>query len=286
MPTSRQRRDQGLTGAFEERIAGLFGGGGSDDDILSRAADAAGLYSETPDQRSPIGVPNDYVAKREHDMRGMSPTAVEGWNQREGWKPLYFDGDQFTPGNLDPGQIEELQRDLQEIGLLKPGYRKRVWDAESVEAYAMLLAYANQNGLTRDQALAKYKAGEMTVDPTEGPDPLVVREPNRLDVNAAIREASINMTGTGWDPRAIEAATNAYIAEVRRPQEQAYAMEVARYNAANGGEPAAGGTIVEPPSAQAFAEDYIRKQDPTGVQAEEGLGLLASIYQNINGWSG
>lgn len=291
-----------MTGAFEEAIAGLFGGdsGGGGDWVEELAQQIlAGTGVET---RTPIGVPDGYLAPpKKYNTQGMSPRAIEGsvedgrgggWNQRTaGWAPLYFDGDQYMPGTLDPGKIAELQADLAAIGLLKPGYRKNVWDAESADAYAQLLAYANQNGLTREQALAKYQAGEGGLDGEGDPygerdpyGPLIVKEPNRMDVEQTMREAYLNLTGQGGNPQAIQAATEAYIQAVRAPQEQAYEMEKAAYEAGQMGGVSAGGTVTEAPSPTAFATDWVQKNDPQGVATESGLAYIKDIMTNIQGW--
>lgn len=277
-------------------IGGGGGGGGGLGGFGSRPDSSNRPHND----RSPIGVPDDYLAVRPQDLTGMSATAGEGW--AAGGKghgsmvdrpPRYFEGAEWTPAGLSPQAIRELQMQMAMTGLLNSDFNPGVWDDPSVDAYKQLLSFANARGVTWEAALELYTqsvsetGGRIQWDPatgqfvpagsggtgTAGPPPLITRTTDPLVLKQIFRSAAIEQLGTGWDQTRVDSAVQAYNQlEVQRQQEL-YDMQVA--NMGQG----VSGSVVEIPSAEAWIGSYIEGQDPAGQQANSMLNYTGEAIQ-------
>lgn len=116
---------------------------------------------EQEDDLGFIGMPKGYVPTRPGYGGPVSPAQAErlaaGGRTREPQitPPRYKTGAEMEPRSYSPEMIARLQQQLAGAGLIGPStrYRLGVWDSTSVNAYKQLLGYANQGGLSREDAL-------------------------------------------------------------------------------------------------------------------------------------
>lgn len=248
------------------------------------------------DVGSPIGVPSGYIATTPSPYhRGMSAleAGADPGGLPMGQQPArYFDGDQYMPRKFTPQRIWELQQELARIGFLTGPFQKQVWDQPTADAYAKVLAYANQQGLTEQAALFKLTATgpegsgmRFTVDEQgrivplgsdTGRAPLVARKTDPEVLETVFRKATTELLGEAWDPNRIRGMVAAYNQmEIQRQQDM--------YEAG-----AEGGTVVDIPSPESYAETQIEQQDPEtrqkymGMQfASEAARLMSSTAWGI-----
>lgn len=190
--------------------------------------------------------------------------------------PRYFDGDQWIPASMPPDQLAGLQRRMVQAGLLKPGQAQLgVWDAVSMDAYTRLLAFANASGLLAEQALDRWGQAH-AADPNAGRAPLTKQVSSLEELRPAIRKAFIDTLGAGISQDQIDRLAGEYQRIQGGAQEQAYNMQDT------------GGTVVQPPSADAFAVAKAKEQNPLGAQEHDLIGQggpLDSFRSLIGGWS-
>lgn len=269
----------------------------------------------TPQRGEPLGVPRGYVATVERRYspnwqypyvltRPMQPgmARIRDYEQA----PRYFDGMQYAPASEPVEDIIEKQRLMVIAGILDPsdGFMLGVWDPTTVDAYTTLLEYANQSGLTADQALRRWAespgtmgggagrngeggGGDFTIDEngnivpfeeTFVPPPLEVRTTNKDDLRRVFRQAVINSLGRGWSDEQINELVEAYNWKEIAVQQEAYQHEVDIMERDFLGERTEGGETLVPssaardvfmPSPETYIEDEARRRDPAGFQATQ-----------------
>lgn len=221
----------------------------------------------------PIGVPSNYT-----------PPGFE-W-RLAGQPEPYTDGDQFMGANKSPADIANLQRALAAVHLLDQ-FRIGVWDEETASAFEALLAYANQTGLSWERALQQMQSegfGVATVDEngnvipgtggSGGSGGLPVRVSDPAQLRATFREVAAAMRGQALTDQQYDQMVAAYQAVERRAQEREYdlaagAVGDARYE------------VVNPPDAQAWAEEEVRRLDPSGVMSRDTLDRMDQFFALI-----
>lgn len=118
------------------------------DNILASRPAAAAVEE---DNLGYIGMPKGYVATR------TGPISIRQAERGQGRiaTPRYKVGSEMEPRSYSPENIARLQQQLALAGLIGPETRFRlgVWDSTSINAYKNLLAYANQGGTSREDAL-------------------------------------------------------------------------------------------------------------------------------------
>jgi hypothetical protein len=135
------------------------------------ASQPAGSTAPEEDDLGFIGMPKGYVATTGTPYTG-GPMGLDQIARRsipQIKPPKYRTGSEMSPGSKSPELIARLQQQLAMAGLIEPSTRFRlgVWDQPSISAYRELLAFANRNGIDREQALQTYlanpamKPGEM-----------------------------------------------------------------------------------------------------------------------------
>jgi hypothetical protein len=222
---------------------------------------------------APIGVPDGYA----------SPNAAGnvGWGSMA---PRYTDGDQFQGANRNPGDIANLQRALAAARLLSGGFRIGTWDDATAAAFEALLAYANQTGLEWQRALQRLQGAVATVDEDGNVIPgaggggagggLPVRVSDPATLRNTFREVASAMRGQALSDGEYDQMVAAYQAVERRAQEREYdlsqgAVGDERYE------------IMNPPDAQTWAEDEVRRRDPSGVMGRDTLDRMDQFYALI-----
>lgn len=197
--------------------------------------------------------------------------------------PRYFDGDQWAPASLPPEQLAALQKAMVQAGLLKPGQAQLgVWDQPSMSAYTELLAFANASGSDVATALKQWGTAH---DQQPGGDiraPLTVRVTNPDDLKAVFRKSVIDTLGQGWDSDKIDRMVAAYQGVETEAQQQQYAMT----GSGSQTDPGTGGTVVNPPNPQTFAETQARQENPDLAQEHDSLGFIDAFNQLVGKWSG
>lgn len=220
---------------------------------------------------SPIGVPQGYTQP--------------GWYNPDG-QIRYHDGDQFMGANQSPAEIANLQRSLAQAGLLD-AFHMGVWDDPTAAAFEQVLAYANQTGLPWERALRQMLQGDITtVDENGnlisgagggagGGGQLQIRVSDPATLRATFKQTAAAMRGQALSDQQIENMVAAYQAVERRSQEHAYAASEA-----------AGATgrfeIVDPPDPQTWAEEEVRRIDPSGVMTRDTLDRMDQFFALIN----
>jgi hypothetical protein len=168
----------------EEPPAG--GGAGSGGDPRAPIDPRTGL----PTTRAPLGVPEDFQGPRRSGP--INPST----GQRGNYK--FREGDEFTIARMPSEQRAKYQKLMEQAGLLAPGsYRLGDVDNVTLEAWAMVLGYANQNDwVSWDEALMHLIQGaeEGGFDPTgEGErPPLVTRLSNPDELKALADDVARN----------------------------------------------------------------------------------------------
>jgi hypothetical protein len=124
-------------------------------DLLSTAPTAPA--ADSGDDLGFIGMPKGYVPVRPGVGGPVSIRQAERGVQYGPviTPPRYRMGDEMEPRSYSAEMIARLQQQLAAAGLIGPETRFRVgvWDSTSVNAYKNLLGYANQGGISREDAL-------------------------------------------------------------------------------------------------------------------------------------
>jgi len=236
-----------------------------------------------------IGVPPGYST--DVDISDYTDIFGDPWGGggKVNRRPIYQDGDELLPANYGPDKIADLQEALAEVGLLPAGssIRFKVWDDTSQQAFAALLAYANQNGLHWTTALNKLRAaqdqggGAFTVDENGrivpvGSDKelLPTSTTPKEELEPVFRQAVIDTLGQAWGEDQIQSMVSAYQQEEIARQRQAYAAEGTTNN------------VEQMPSPEAFIQQKAYDANPGRAQAESGLKYIDEFQQLLGQWRG
>lgn len=211
---------------------------------------------------SPIGVPIDYKAPTSHSVVIGVPGTVQRTSTENVYgTPLltnpYMPGDEFAPAG-DLNAIPIIQADMIAAGLLnKSDVRVGVWDAASASAYKDVLAFANQQGVSAQEALTILVSNPPLGKPGTGRAGQVVSYTNPADIASGYQNVSQQLTGQ-------EQPTADFQDYFHGQEAAANASAVGAHNAALGG-----GTqsYVQPPSVSSAAQQYVLEHDPSQVLA-------------------
>ena len=233
-----------------------------------------------------IGVPKGYGApvqgprvKPNVYAHGYSYGAGQ-YPQQPLIRPQYFDGDQYKLRGMAPSEIFELQQLMAGAGLLTGSFTGRVWDEKSADAYAKVLAYANQHGLSEGQALLELTGGggrdggapgRYTVDENgnlvpvgseAARAPLVARTTDPRTLELMFREISMNMTGQSLNSAQVKSLASAYNQMEVQRQQAAYDKQLT------------GGTVVDIPAGEPWLQAEMEERYPGQVEDYSALKLL------------
>jgi hypothetical protein len=228
----------------------------------------------------PLGVPYGYVAGAEGHIaaqgnHGSLGTGGPG-SAPSARPPLYYEGDEYVGASRPPGDIANLQRALARVGLLQGSFLMGRWDDVTSEAFKALLSLANRQGATWEETLRQLEqqGGGMTYVDEYGnvltgdaarraaAGPLEVRVSDPATLRQTFREVATARRGQGFSDGEYDRMVAAYQAVERRAQEREYELRAgavgdARYE------------VVNPPDPAAWAEEEVRRLDPSGVVSND-----------------
>lgn len=262
----------GRRGAGSGRDAGTGGRPSLDDYRDDEEDDSAGP--------APIGVPRDYVIPRQGARMG-SADASERWaDVQYDVKPRYWTGDQWTTvRSLRPEDRASLQLVLKQMGLIPQGTSVVLgaWDDPSASGFREVLAWANTNGVTWQQALeqmlvSRDQFGDLEASGEELPA-FTAEVANPEDIKRAFREGMKSRLGVGQvEEDRLERAVAAY-------QRQQIDAQRSQYNAQTGG----GGTVTAPMDFETFADIEAKKADPTAYDSRKVVGAADYFVKKLRG---
>lgn len=224
----------------------------------------------------PGGLPSEYRGGH----KGYSPSARRA--------PIYKQGDEYRPRNADPNAIFATQQALASMGLLTGHFTGKVWDEPTAAAWRKVLEYANQAGITDEQAMvelghAAERGGRFTVDDAgnvvpigsdgAAPPPLITHVTDPKIVKEIFRQSAIQIAGIGWDDKRLTQAAATYNALERHAQEAAYNAEL--HNKST--------EVVDVPNPSDYAEAMVRDADPEAVQEHDALSYAGQAMQFLTG---
>lgn len=229
-----------------------------------RSSSEPGYIGMRPGQRGPRGT--------------ASISTIMGAPESEwGRLPRYQSGAEYSPLN-NPEGILQLQAQLVSIGLLdEDNVRPGVWDSKSANAYRNVLSFANQQGLTAQEAM-RLMANNPTLGELKGSAgskraPLTVQLTNPLDIAATAQATAQKMLGRYLSQEDLKPLIERVQASERGAQQKAYTM---------GG--AEGGTVVTPASVESESEDYFKKnygEEAMGYAAVEAMNEFYSLLGSV-----
>lgn len=255
--------------------------------------------------RRPIGVSDDFLAIRQQPGRQMGLSAAAGGavvddlgtvplgrQRSQAIKPRYFEGDQFSPAGQSPEQIARIQSQLVAAGLIEEGeYWAGFWDAATSSAYTMVLGYANQSGLTADDAIrrlqetlpdsvkearAKKKAMEVFQAP-----PFMAPDPAKLAQD--VKETFRRRLGRDPTPEDLASMTAALGDSYRQAYDAEVAAARAHFNAQLGKGPA-GTTVQDVDPASRFLQVFEERYQPELARfdaLEEARVNQANVFASL-----
>lgn len=235
------------------------------EDLLSQ------LQGGATEQSSSIGVPSGYVAKR---VTQQSQSDVFG-NQTvvTPMAPLYSEGMQYDPAAYSPDDIQRLQIQLFNAGMLDFNYRPGVWDDKSTKAYESVLAMANQSGLDKDAMITRLVETRSDTSSRQA-QVLTVRNPD--EIAQVVKSASSKILGRGLTDTEVQRLVNGY-QEVDREYQERY--NAAQEAAALGQQPA---PVQEAPTADTYVEDELQQLYPQEATEQRYLGRMRDFYSFIS----
>jgi len=244
------------------------------------------------DTESYIGIPDDYLTQRTRYVRRTgvamdrgtrAPVVAEGPVRSPiGQAPSvpsnpamaerrYKSGEERTlVAGLSPERIAQLQRQLVNAGLLTGRVVLGVWDDSSATAFRQVLAIANVNGYTADEAL-QYVATQSALpenilgDSTDTRAPLSVQLSSPADLARIFQQTAEATMGRRLDQADIDKLVGSYQSLEQGYQQTTY------------GQAETGGTLTAPPSATAFAESELEQTNP----GEVGAAAIADTFDNF-----
>lgn len=226
------------------------------------------------DENKYIGVPDDYrtpgmtleEAQRRRDRGEEFETAITR-------RPSFKEGDDYKPASQPPEVIATIQQRFVDAGLITGSYRIGMWDDATRKAYRQVLGYANARGLSDDAEALNQLASMPKVEKDRAPRaPLQVQVSNPADIRAALKETFRSKLGHGdIDDAKVDAMIAAYQGREASAQRQQYQQAET------------GGTVVEPPSLETFADVQAQKADPTAYSSHKVLDKFSMIADMLGG---
>lgn len=171
---------------------------------------------------------------------------------------MYTSDDAYSLPLQDPTTIPDLQRQLIQAGFLdvKDIRQFGLWDNKSANAYAQVLAFANQYGLDANDAMTVLIDNPAYGD-TIGPTPRTISLTNPADVQAGFRNTSLNMVGQELPTAAFEQTYRAQELAQNRDPTQDY---------------------TQAPSVQGAAEDFLLDNNRTDMQNYGAASRMLSFF--------
>jgi hypothetical protein len=178
-------------------------------------------------------------------------------------EPRYFTSDVDALGSRSRGMIASWQSRLNTAGLLGNNFALGVVDNQTRSAYSEVLAIANREGVTDEEALAMV----MQRQTTGGGTVQRYRLTNPTDLKVAIRAIAQDALGRGLDDGDVNRLVKLF------QQEELSAQK--KYQA--------GGAVTDAPSAQQFIQSKIQQDFGDEASTRKLDQLFQGIDQALGG---
>ena len=178
-------------------------------------------------------------------------------------EPRYFTSDLDALGSSSRGKIASWQSRLNAAGLLSNTFVLGSVDNETRSAYSQVLAIANREGVTDEEALAMV----MQRRTTGGGSVQRYRLTNPTDIKVAIRAIAQDALGRGLDDGDVNRLVKLF------QQEELSAQK--KYQA--------GGVVTDAPSAQQFVQSKIQQDFGEEVSTRKLDQLFQGVDQALGG---
>lgn len=228
-----------------------------------------------------IGVPPDYKGPHASavdalagafDTPGQRPYS-ESQMGMANLAPRYKTGAELAPLNT-PEIVPQLQAQMIKAGLLDAkNIRPGIWDSTSQAAYKKVLAYANQQGLNAQQAMALLGSNPK-LGATHTRAPLTIQETNPVDIMAVAQQSAQSLLGRNLSPNELEPFVKQYQSQEASAQKASYKI---------GNPDGSGGVAVYAPTVAHAADDYYQKQfgdEHMGYAAVERMNEFYSLLHS------
>jgi hypothetical protein len=202
--------------------------------------------------------------------------------------PIYFDGDEDVEyAKMTNEQKAWAKQMMRDTGLLSAdaGGVGATWDNAAFSAFSEVLRYSNAKGVSWRSSMSgmrdylemhpEEKAG------TKGGATLPAFTPNvanPADLRKVFEQASTKITGK-LDPALVDRFVASYQAEQTRAQRQAYDATYAPGETGVG----PGGTVVNAPSPDVAAEEYLRQANPAAAGGTDIANVMGDFMDIIGG---
>ncbi len=192
--------------------------------------------------------------------RGLSTPFIPDMPKVE---PRYFTSDLDALGSRSRGMIASWQSRLNTAGLLGNNFALGVVDNQTRSAYGEVLAIANREGVTDEEALAMV----MQRRTTGGGSVQRYRLTNPTDIKVAIRAIAQDALGRGLDDGDVNRLVKLF------QQEELSAQK--KYQA--------GGVVTDAPSAQQFIQSKIQQDFGEEVDTRKLSNIFSVIDKALSG---
>lgn len=249
---------------------------------VQEAIDALKNSGGTTDTNAPSligGFPKGYAAKHtvtappnRNAMGGQGQLIHPGESATSSVPARYFNGDEWQPGSLSPNLVQSMQLALIRAGLIDStkAVRLGVWDQTSANAYKRVLEIANGTGVDAKTALFQLMQNP-EIQPQKAPLPTQVTSAE--DLKKTFRSAFIDTLGQNPGEDRLSALATMY--------QQVEANSQQQLNEAQ--QTGAGGVFQAPPSADVFAADVARRDNPKQAMLHDVIkqGGPIDTFENV-----
>lgn len=179
-------------------------------------------------------------------------------------EPRYFVQDLDALSGLSRGGVAAWQSRLNAAGILGDTFTLGVVDNATRNAYGTVLAVANREGITDEQALNLLQQQRVKIG---GGSVQRYKLSNPSDIKAVIRSVAQNAIGRSLDDADVNRLVGLFQAEELSAQKQFQQ----------------GGVVTEMPSAQTFVESNIAKDFGEEVNVRKLDTLFSAVDQALGG---
>lgn len=223
-------------------------------------------------ETDPLGNPIPWAATRLDPSVARIGGETAGRLQPVAVAPRYYEGDaEEILTNMPPELLAQLQQEMIDARIFgkNPNIVYKVPDAETVNAFKMVLAAANNTGLDYETVIQNWTKIAKNAPPPP-PTPHVNTVTNTTDLVATFKTASRSALG-----REISDA------EARRYAAVFQGQETSAQNAANAAQDAGlNATVTAPPSATNFLDEQL-KQDQPGAYGANRIEQQFLNFQDL-----
>lgn len=179
-------------------------------------------------------------------------------------EPRYFSSDVDALNGLSRGSISSWQSRLNAAGLLGNNFALGIVDNQTRSAYTEVLAVANREGVTQEEAIAMIQQRRVKVG---GGSVQRYRMTNPTDLKVVIRSVAQNALGRNLDDADINKLVKLFQQEEVSAQKQ--------YSA--------GGAVAEAPSAEQFVQSKIQADFGEEVSIRKLDQVFSAVDEALSG---